>query len=440
MRALPDPPRSSAAAAAASPAGPVTTGVKGGFGFAVVGVRDASPSAFGASDASPSEVPGSLHEDYIASPSLVLEQSSRASAASPGASDLLFNRWAQPSPEPNPWDALSVSSIEREGGSPQLGEPSDVATEAACAELPSELSDWQCVQTSEQAPPLHVSVAAAPQNVERPASVGRVVQQAVAGFSDDPANAITMPWETPLMKLLFSDDDPTAHASLPAPSFALKETPPSLPAVPGGSGAKGRSVGELLEGNICEHAVRKFKDEDDLDKQEKILHRAAARWALIVFRYAREVGWAPTSEEEIIACFGTRSVHTVMKRANTFSAYLRWLDVVSSANASACFDAAYWKYLKFLESSGAAASSAASFLASVRFCRFVMDLTGTEEPSRRCVGLGEKLAAQAGVVKQAEALTVGQLLTIHDTLRDPATSRWDKAFSSPFTGGPGTAI
>ena len=127
----------------------------------------------------------------------MLEQSSRASAASPGASDLLFNRWAQPSPEPNPWDALSVSSIEREGGSPQLGEPSDVATEAACAELPSELSDWQCVQTSEQAPPLHVSVAAAPQNVERPASVGRVVQQAVAGFSDDPANAITMPWENP---------------------------------------------------------------------------------------------------------------------------------------------------------------------------------------------------------------------------------------------------
>ena len=104
-------------------------------------------------------------------------------------------------------------------------------------------------------------------------------------------------------------------------------------------------MGELLEGNICEHAVRKFKDEDDLDKEEKILHRAAARWALIVFRYAREVGWAPTSEEEIIACFGTRSVHTVMKRANTFSAFLRWLDVVSSANPSAFCDAAYWKYL-----------------------------------------------------------------------------------------------
>ena len=97
MQALPEPLRSSPAAAAASPAGPVAPEVKGGFGFAVVGVRDVNPLAFGASDASPSEVPGSLHEDYIASPSLVLEQSSRASAAaSPGASDLLFNRWAQP--------------------------------------------------------------------------------------------------------------------------------------------------------------------------------------------------------------------------------------------------------------------------------------------------------------------------------------------------------
>ena len=189
MQPLPEPLRSSPAAAAASPAGPVAPEVKGGLGLAVVNVRDVNPLAFGASDASPSEVPGLLHEDYIASPSLVLEQSSRASAAaSPGASDLLFNRWAQPSPEPDPWDALSVSSIEREGGSPQPRKPSDAATEAACAELPSELSDWQCVQTSEQAPHLHASVAAAPQTAERPASVGRVVQQAVARFSDDPAN------------------------------------------------------------------------------------------------------------------------------------------------------------------------------------------------------------------------------------------------------------
>ena len=294
MQPLPEPLRSSPAAAAASSAEPVVPEVKGGFGLAVVGVRGANPLAVGVSDAIPSEVPGLLHEDYIASPSLVLEQSSCASAAaSPGASDLLFNRWAQPSLEPDPWDALSVSSIEREGGSPQPRDTSSAVTEAADAEFPSELSDWQCVQTSEQAPPPHASVAAEPQTAERPASVGQIVQKAAARFSDDPANALTMPWETPLMKLLFSDDDPTLYASLPAPSFALKEPPPPLPALPGGSSAKARSVGELLEGNICKHAVRKFKDEDDLDKEEKILHRAAARWALIVSRYAREVGWAP---------------------------------------------------------------------------------------------------------------------------------------------------
>ena len=431
MQPLPEPLRSLPAAAASSSAEPVVPEVKEGFGLAAVGVRGANPLAVGGSDVSPSEVPGLVHEDYIASPSFVPERSSCASAAaSPGASDLSFDRWAQPSPEPDPWDALSVSSIEREGGSPRPGGTSSAVTEAAAAELPSELSDWQCVQTSEQAPSPLASVAAGPQTAERPASVGQIVQQEAARFSDDPANALLMPWETPLMKLLFSDDDATLYASLPAPSFVLKEPPPPLPALPGGSGARDRAAGELLEGNICEHAVRRFKDEDDFDKEEKILLRAAAKWALIVSRYAREVGWAPTSEDEIIACFGTRSVHTVMKRANAFSAFLRWLDVVSSANPSAFCDAAYWKYLKFLESSGAAASSAASFLASVRFCRFVTGLTGTEEPSRRCVGLAEKLAAQADIVRPAEALTVGQLLTIHDTLHDPVTSRWDKAFSA----------
>ena len=122
---------------------------------------------------------------------LCFEHSPCASAASPGAKDLLFNRWAQPTPEPNPWDALSVSSIEAAGGSPQFGEPSDAATEAAGVEMPSELSDWQCVQASEQAPSPPVSAASVPQTAGQPASVGRVVQQAVR-FSDDPANAMML--------------------------------------------------------------------------------------------------------------------------------------------------------------------------------------------------------------------------------------------------------
>ncbi|CAE7248599.1 unnamed protein product [Symbiodinium sp. CCMP2592] len=260
-------------------------------------------------------------------------------------------------------------------------------------------------------------------------SVDRAVQQAVARFAEDPVAALPLPWETPLMKAIFSEDDAGALTNLVPASFALKGTPPPLPGASRADLGSAKQPSALkLEGNICEHAIRKFRDDDDLLKEERLLHRATAKWALVVFRYARELGLAPETEEEIIACFGTRSVHTVTKRANTFAAFLRWLDVVSNSNVSAFCDAAYWKYLKFLESSGAAASSATSFLASVRFCKFVLGLSRVEEPSRKCVGLAEKLAGQAGVVRQAAPLTVDQILVIHEALHSEHTSRWDRAF------------
>ncbi|CAE7578426.1 unnamed protein product [Symbiodinium sp. CCMP2592] len=231
------------------------------------------------------------------------------------------------------------------------------------------------------------------------------------------------------MKAIFSEDDAAALTNLVPASFALKGTPPPLPGASRADLGSAKQPSALkLEGNICEHAIRKFRDDDDLLKEERLLHRATAKWALVVFRYARELGLAPETEEEIIACFGTRSVHTITKRANTFAAYLRWVDVVSNSNVSAFCDAAYWKYLKFLESSGAAASSATSFLASARFCKFVLGLSRVEEPSRKCAGLAEKLAGQAGVVRQAAPLTVDQILVIHEALHSEHTSRWDRAF------------
>ncbi|CAE7214389.1 unnamed protein product, partial [Symbiodinium sp. CCMP2456] len=257
-------------------------------------------------------------------------------------------------------------------------------------------------------------------------SAGKGTQQ--ASFSEDPIEALQLPWETPLMKAIFSNDTPTAIAGLPPVTLAVKEAPPALPAQVV-LHRKGPAVASaLFEGNICAHAIRKFRDEDDAMREERLLHRAAAKWSFIVFRYARELGLAPTSEEEVIACFGTRSVHTVTKRANTFAAFMRWLDVLTNSSISAFCDEAYWKYLRFLESSGASASSGTSFLASVRFGKYVMGLDCTEEPSRRCVGLAEKLAGQAGVVRQAAPLTVAQILVLHEKLHADATSLWDKVF------------
>ena len=136
-------------------------------------------------------------------------------------------------------------------------------------------------------------------------------------------------------------------------------------------------------------------------------------------------------EEEILACFGSRSVHTVTKRANDsangFLSYLRWFDVLSGCQGSVFSDAVYRKYLAFLDASAAAASSASSFLSCLRFAKHVMGMGNVEDPSRRCVGRAETILSRSGVVKQAAPLSVAQICKIHDLLHAEGTSRWDKA-------------
>ena len=128
-----------------------------------------------------------------------------------------------------------------------------------------------------------------------------------------------------------------------------------------------------------------------------------------------------------MACFGTRSVHTVAKRASGFLAFLRWFDVVSAKPSSPFCDASFWKYVSFLDQSSAAASTASSFLSSVRFAKHVMGMKSIEEPSRRCVGCAEKLLSRAGLMRQAAPLKVDQIRKIHDLLHDENATRWDRA-------------
>ena len=77
---------------------------------------------------------------------------------------------------------------------------------------------------------------------------------------------------------------------------------------------------------------------------------------------------------------------------------------------------AYWKYVKFMKRSGSAASCGTSFLSGIRFAKHVVGMEEIDDPSRRCEGGCEQLASEVAVVKQAEALAVGQLRKFHDLL------------------------
>ena len=352
---------------------------------------------------------------------LVVGQTDRSPSFSPRDTEASAAGQAHRSPSFNPWDALSVYSERGDdktflaAGIGSAGEATSIAgAEGGC-------------ETEAGAPAAETSGSSRVEAAEAPALVAsRAFEQAHVRMDADLASFM-LPWETPLMRTIFSDDDPTVLASLTPGIFRVPGSVPPVPGPPAAKPGKKPSNPLLNQESLAAHAIRPLRDEDDSSKEDRLLRQAVSKWALVLGRYCKEFNLVHCEEEEILACFGARSVHTVSKRANGFLSYLRWFDVLSGCQGSVFSDAVYWKYLAFLDASAAAASSASSFLSCLRFAKHVMGMGNIEDPSRRCVGRAEKILSRAGVVRQAAPLSVAQICKIHDLLHAEGTSRWDKA-------------
>ena len=329
-----------------------------------------------------------------------------------------------PSPFSDPWDAFSITSgmvgPERAAASPTVEMDLTEAATSKAYDLTVDRVEPE-IRTAKSLGRTQTSAASVPSGVTR-----RAFEQAHVRLDAD-LSSLAMPWETPLMKAIFSDDDPTVLASLPPPAFRKLSSVPPVPGPPLPRPKASAREPLLVQGSLALHAIRPLQDEDDDLKTDRLLRQAASRWALVLARYSLEFGGSPPDEEEILACFGARSVHTVAKRASGFLAFLRWFDVVSAKPSSPFCDASFWKYVSFLDQSSAAASTASSFLSSVRFAKHVMGMKSIEEPGRRCVGCAEKLLCRAGLMRQAAPLKVDQIRKIHDLLHDENATRWDRA-------------
>ena len=64
-------------------------------------------------------------------------------------------------------------------------------------------------------------------------------------------------------------------------------------------------------------------DEVPADKSSRLLAHCVTKWRLILNRYHSEQSAQTPEDDEIEACFGTRSVRTIAKRANSCLAFLR---------------------------------------------------------------------------------------------------------------------
>ena len=126
--------------------------------------------------------------------------------------------------------------------------------------------------------PSGVDVAAAPDLI-----ASRAFEQApdLASFM--------LPWETPFMRTIFSDDDPTVLASLTPAIFRVPGGVPPVPGPPVPKPGKKPSNPLLNPESLAAHAIRPLRDEDDSSKEDRLLRQAVAKWALVLGRYCKEL-------------------------------------------------------------------------------------------------------------------------------------------------------
>ena len=225
-------------------------------------------------------------------------------------------------PSPNPWDALSTEPS-----------PRTLATSAA-GPFDEDLSNNWALQEeasgSQQADASWEIVSGAGLGVEdRPPQGGACAfSDAFVRMTDGGASGLVLPWETPLMRAIFSDDIP-ASMGLCEPKLAIPGDAPQVPvaelAISGGRQSTPRAASGS---SWAEQAIMPMLDEVPADKCSRLLAHCVTKWRLILNRYHSEQSTQTPEDDEIEACFGARSVRTIAKRANSCLSFLRWFDVM----------------------------------------------------------------------------------------------------------------
>ena len=256
-------------------------------------------------------------------------------------------------------------------------------------------------------------------------------------------SAIRLPWETGIYRNIFSDDG-AVNDLVPRMPVSCNLTP-----LPDSSSLEVRGANPVepdipvVGGAVFLQAVFSLADKTEADKRAAIIEAAVHKWVTIVKQYPGDFqkfdsgssGYQPPFEigdEDIFgnvrAMVGVRSPLTIMKRANSLLAFLRW-----SSNTCVIVDSPFteelaWMYFKHLKDSHAAATVASGCMSSFRFAFFVLGCEQLENVvnSRRLVGLADQLLTNKGLLAQARPLHVYEVMTLHNILVDKCRHLMDR--------------
>ena len=266
------------------------------------------------------------------------------------------------------------------------------------------------------------------------------VREAV--LSTPPVMNDKLPWELPGMDLVFGDEPEDFRVPVP-------RLEPSLYINPSRS-QESYTKSVRTNTKYCPQAFLRSIDFDANDMTEWHLNevkwrKAVEKWykILLVSPDARPDGLVFVEDqleqniERVRELFGTRSLATVTKRADSMLAYIRWFDGIHYFDRALPLSRRHVEdYVEHLRNSHAAASTAESFLEAVNFGTHVIGLkSATSHESLICTRsktLSDMALQERKELRQARPLTVKEVESLEHFLNNPDLDATDRFAAGAF--------
>ncbi len=249
------------------------------------------------------------------------------------------------------------------------------------------------------------------------------------------------PWEKGHLRKVFGDD--VGLPSLPS----MKPTPrhflPLEVVVESDATMKPRikvasvsSSGALFLQSVKRGSNLSYLDE----RQEKREHCVKMWWSLLakskrhssigrmVLKEAQDGKEEDCALEILDASFSLKSPNTLLKRFYSIKGYYDWCLEVRKVDWIPMTEFLAWEYVRFLKSSQAAPTRAATFMEGCRFCWYILGVDGSNaiENSLRVKGMTAQMKVTKRPWLPADCLTVSEVVELHRFLEDVSKHKVDR--------------
>ena len=260
-------------------------------------------------------------------------------------------------------------------------------------------------------------------------------------FSNFDATGIKLPWETGIFRELLGDD-PLSEPLVPKMpigefcSFGIDDTPQHV------TDSVASAATTSMATPVFSSCIGSGDDLNYDAKRQQLRDVAIGKFLIVLRqwptasktgRHIAELDSTGQQQDEVFeilsSVLGVKSPATLIKRANSLLAFMRW--AVRAGKGAECpfCEQIVWEYFQHLKASGAAATRAESTTSSLRFAFYLLGFESLESSltSRRLIGICEIMLAGKRLIRQALTLTVPQILHLHTILEDASRHIVDRA-------------